>query len=149
MALNIPKIIYLYIPPINGTKQQKKHIVIIFFPYIFFLLSPIEKCFDTSYSEKEKPMRYYILVTSKQKRGKQMFKKSISLALASMIVLSSIPVSYASNINNYQSGTEVVYQAANEEAWILTIPARLSQNSEGTVALTGAWSSEYINIGRN
>ena len=78
-----------------------------------------------------------------------MFKKSISLALASMIVLSSIPVSYASSINNYQSGTEVVYQAANEEAWILTIPARLSQNSEGTVALTGAWSSEYINIGRN
>ena len=76
-----------------------------------------------------------------------MVKKSIGLALASMIVLSSIHVSYASSINNYQSGTEVVYQAANEEAWTLTVPARLSSNSEGTVTLTGAWSSEKtINV---
>lgn len=66
-------------------------------------------------------------------------KRILSLALSAAMVLSSIPFAYATN--SYEQGTEVIYTAANNENWTITVPAKLNPGKSGTVTLDGYWPS--------
>ena len=73
-------------------------------------------------------------------------KKVFSLLLAVLMLISALPVAYATNtVTNESEGnatTAVTYTAANAESWTITVPAALAPGgSSGTVTLTGKWPS--------
>ena len=70
-----------------------------------------------------------------------MIKKFFGIAFASVLTFLSIPLIFATNTNNYNQGTEVVYQSTLSEEWTITVPAKLSPNQSGTVTLQGYWPS--------
>ena len=68
-------------------------------------------------------------------------KKILSLTLAVLMLVSALPVAYAAGTNDYTAGTAVVYTAADNEEYSITVPASLAPGSSGTVTLAGAWAS--------
>lgn len=75
-------------------------------------------------------------------------KRILSLALSAAMVLSSLPFAYATN--SYEQGTEVIYTAANNENWTITVPAKLNPGKSGTVTLDGYWpSNKTITVDAN
>ena len=68
-------------------------------------------------------------------------KKVFSLLLAVLMLVSALPVAYAAGTNDYTAGTAVVYTAANNEDYSITIPAALAPGQGGTVTLQGTWPS--------
>lgn len=66
-------------------------------------------------------------------------KRILSLVLLAAMIMSTVPFAYATN--NYDQGTQVVYNAANNENWTITVPAKLSPGQSGTVTLDGYWPS--------
>lgn len=67
-------------------------------------------------------------------------KKVFSLLLAVLMLVSALPVAYAAGTNDYTAGTAVVYTAANNEDYSITVPASLAPGSSGTVTLAGTWA---------
>lgn len=66
-------------------------------------------------------------------------KKIFSLLLAVMMLVSALPVAYATN--PAADGTVVSYTSPNVEAWTITVPAALAPGAEGQVTLAGKWPS--------
>lgn len=66
-------------------------------------------------------------------------KKVLSLLLAVLMLVSALPVAYATETQDYTQGTAVVYTAPNSEGWTITVPAKLAPGSSGPVTLEGYW----------
>lgn len=66
-------------------------------------------------------------------------KKVFSLLLAVLMLISVLPVAYATETQDYTQGTAVVYTAPNSEGWTITVPAKLAPGSSGPVTLEGYW----------
>ena len=70
-------------------------------------------------------------------------KKVFSLLLAVLMLVSALPVAYATETQDYSLGTAVVYTADEEanENWTVTVPAKLAPGGNGPVTLEGYWPS--------
>ena len=76
-------------------------------------------------------------------------KKIVSLMLAIMMLMSAIPVAYATT--THTNGTQVEYNAEadndgdgqpdNVESYTVTVPAKLAPASSGNVVAQGTWAS--------
>lgn len=66
-------------------------------------------------------------------------KRIVSLLLAGVMMVSAVPVTYAADTNDYSMGTKVVFTAANNENYTITVPASLNPGQSGTVTLDGYW----------
>ena len=71
-------------------------------------------------------------------------KKVFSLLLAVLMLVSALPVAYAAETADYTVGTHVVYTAANNEDYTITVPAALAPGGSGTVTLEGAWAADTL-----
>lgn len=71
-------------------------------------------------------------------------KKVFSLLLAVLMLVSALPVAYAAETADYTVGTHVVYTAANNEDYTITVPAALAPGGSGTVTLSGTWADNRI-----
>lgn len=69
-------------------------------------------------------------------------KKIISLFLAVILVISAVPIAYATN--DYTQGTQVVFEATGTESYTITVPALLAPGGSGTVTLAGTWADNRI-----
>jgi len=66
-------------------------------------------------------------------------KKILSLMLAALLLVSAVPVAYATN--DYTAGTVVSYAGTGTEAYTVTVPAALDPGESGTVTATGTFPS--------
>ena len=75
-------------------------------------------------------------------------KRILSLALVAIMVLSILPITYAAEgEHDFTRGTEVVFEAANNENYTITVPAKLNPGQSGPVTLAGEWpTSSLINV---
>lgn len=69
-------------------------------------------------------------------------KKFISFLLAAVLLVSAVPT--VSATNDYRQGTQVVYEATSNEAYTITVPAKLAPGGNGTVTLSGTWADNRI-----
>lgn len=69
-------------------------------------------------------------------------KRIFSLLLVTLMVVSAVPAAFATlNENDYKAGTKVEYNAANNEIYTITVPAKLSPGDSGFVTIQGQWAS--------
>lgn len=68
-------------------------------------------------------------------------KKFLSFMLASVMLVSAVPAAFAADTQDYSQGTQVVFEAANNESYTITVPAKLNPGQAGTVTLDGMWPS--------
>ena len=68
-------------------------------------------------------------------------KKMLSILLAAVMLVSAVPTAFAADMQDYSQGTQVVFEAANNESYTITVPAKLNPGQSGTVTLDGAWPS--------
>ncbi len=83
-------------------------------------------------------------------------KRILSFALVTILVVSAIPMAYATNEQDYTAGTQVVFDAedpdgdgvvTNKESYTITVPAKLAPGDEGMVVLAGTWAVDrYITV---
>lgn len=66
-------------------------------------------------------------------------KRIVSLLLAGVMMVSAVPVTYAADTQDHSLGTQVVFTAANNENYTITVPASLNPGQSGTVTLDGYW----------
>lgn len=66
-------------------------------------------------------------------------KRIVSLLLAAVMLVSAVPIAFAADTNDYSQGTQVVFTAANNESYTITVPASLKPGQGGTVTLSGSW----------
>ena len=71
-------------------------------------------------------------------------KKSICIAGLSVLAIATIPQAFAANISQYGQGTQVSYQATENEEWTITVPAKLNPGQSGNVVLSGKWPSNKL-----
>lgn len=71
-------------------------------------------------------------------------KKIISLSLAVMLLVSTIPSVYAADTNNYDQGTQVVYTANGAESYTVTVPAVMQPGQTSEVKLEGTWAENRV-----
>ena len=71
-------------------------------------------------------------------------KRLFSLCLAGIMIVSAIPMVYATH--DYQQGTQVEYVANSDtnREYTITVPALLNPGQEGTVTLKGKWASNEV-----
>lgn len=68
-------------------------------------------------------------------------KKMLSILLAAVMLVSAVPTAFAADTRDYSQGTQVVFEAANNESYTITVPASLQPGQSGTVTLSGSWPS--------
>ena len=74
-------------------------------------------------------------------------KRILSLALAGLMLISAIPMAYATNTYDSEApenkvGTDVSYTNANASEWYtVSVPSKMRPGDTGTVALEGEWPS--------
>ena len=66
-------------------------------------------------------------------------KRIVSLLLAVAMSVSAVPTAFAADTQDYSLGTQVVFTAANNENYTITVPASLNPGQSGTVTLEGYW----------
>lgn len=71
-------------------------------------------------------------------------KKFLSFMLAAVMLVSAVPTAFAADIQDYSQGTQVVFEAANDESYTITVPAKLNPGQSGIVTLAGRWPSNKI-----
>lgn len=66
-------------------------------------------------------------------------KRILSLLLAVAMSVSAVPTAFAADTQDHSLGTQVVFTAANNENYTITVPASLNPGQSGTVTLDGYW----------
>ena len=66
-------------------------------------------------------------------------KRIVSLLLAVAMSVSAVPTAFAADTQDHSLGTQVVFTAANNENYTITVPASLNPGQSGTVTLDGYW----------
>lgn len=69
-------------------------------------------------------------------------KKMLSILLAAVMLVSAVPTAFAADTQDHSLGTQVVFTAANNESYTITVPAKLNPGQSGTVTLDGMWPSD-------
>lgn len=69
-------------------------------------------------------------------------KKTLSFLLSAAMLVSSIPVAFATN--DYTQGTLVQYVGQGAEEYTITVPALLKPGAGGDVTLSGTWAESRI-----
>ena len=74
-------------------------------------------------------------------------KKIVSLVLAGIMTISSIPCALAASVQDYEQGTLVEFVAENNENYTITVPAVLVPGQTGgSVTLAGQWADNRVVI---
>lgn len=76
-------------------------------------------------------------------------KKILSLALATLMLVSIVPTVFAAeNETDYTNGTAITLNGTGTEEYTVTVPAKMVPGDTGTVKAEGTWAADkFLNVG--